>query len=322
MGNLYFQGAVLAMSSGTAGAYGVVERTQDVRVNAQPPRLNTMVMGRVKPLNDRPVNNYTPIQLTSNAAMGSKDIPRMLGLLNPTGVAVVIGQGTTLADYGARTFQIYQAPTNVQQYQGQYDVATGVLKSFSLAGSTNDVVRMSFSVEAFDFQQVANTNARGIPAYSGQLVKPENMTFTGIDFAGLGFSGLIVQSFNYQLTFNHAQTFRLGSKFPERRMTEATATLQVSAFLENTNNTVPTFTVYDCGQFITGSYALSLQPSCVNPVAEPPLVITFVNPYLESLSYGAAVGNFISVDIAYSCPLSWVPFEATGANMGSNVTMT
>lgn len=321
-GNIFFQGAVFAMNSGTdPTVFRIVERAVDVQFNAQPPRANTMVLGRVSPLNDRPVINYTPTQLNAGYVMGSKDVPRMFGLLNSTGVAVQIGQGTTISDYGARSFQVYNAPTSSRSYAGQYDITTGVLKTFSISTSVGSPAQITFSVEAFDQQQSANNNARGIPEYSGQLVKPQNVTFTGIDFAGLGFSGLIVQSVNFGLTFNHAQTFRLGDMFPERRMTEANATLQVSAFLENVNNSVPTFTRYNCGNYITGTYTMTLQPSCVTTSQEAPLVITFVNPYLESLSYGASVGNFVGISIAYSLPLSFVPFEATGLN-ASNVIMT
>jgi hypothetical protein len=321
MSNVFFNGAELFMSTGaSATAFVKVDRVQDVRVDYQIPRAQTAVIGRFKYLNDQPVINYTPANMTVDYVMGNKDVPRCLGLLNTTGVAVQIGQGTTVPDWGARNFQLCNAPVTTTTYAGQWDIATGVLKSFSLAGGVGDAVRGSFSVEALDLRQVANVSARTIPSYSGQLVTPENQTLTGIAFAGLGFSGLLVQSFSFQLTFDHAQTFSIGTKYPEKRVTNVAALLQLSAFISGGVNTqVPSLTGYDLGSFLNGQYVLSLQPAC-GP--EPAMTIAMTNPYLLSQSLGVQVGNFTQINLSFGLPLSVVPFECTGAGMGSNVTIT
>lgn len=308
------------MSSGVVNdTYATVQRVQSIAVNLQLPRTEQRVLGRFKPLNDRPVLNYTPVSLSVSYNEGNKDVERNLGLLNPTGLLVQIGQNTDVTNWGARSFKIYNAPINSQTYAGQWNVVTGVLKSFSLAGSVGGVVEGSFTVQAIDFQQVANNSARTVPSYSGQVVKSENISITGINFTGLGLSGLTTQSFSFQTNINHGETFQLGTKYPTRRITDGTATLQLVGYMEGTTNTVTTLSGYDNGAALNGTYVLALTPNCNS---EPATTITLVNPYLESMSFGARVGAYTEINLGFSIPLTTVPVEATGAGYGSNVTIT
>jgi hypothetical protein len=324
MPNIYFQGAELFMSSGaSATAFAKVDRVQDIQVDSSLPRVQTSVIGRFKPLNDQPIINYTPTSLSVNYTKGNKDVERNLGILNSTGIGVQIGQGTTVPDWGARSFQIMNVPTygagQSLQYAGQWDVVTGILKSFSLQGSVGEAVKGSFNMDALDLRQVANTAGRTIPNYSGNLIKPQNVTLAGIDFTGFGLTGLMIQSFSFQASFDHAQTFQLGTQYPERRVTSIGASLQVVGFMEGSSNALTSLTGYDLGSPYNGQYVLTLQPSC-GP--EPATTITLTQPYLTSQSLGVQVGNFTQVTLNFAVPVSVVPFEATGAGMGSNVTIT
>lgn len=321
MSNVFYNGGDLFMSSGASTVtVARVDRVQDVRVDYQIPRAQVAVIGRFAPLEGQQVINYTPGNMSVTYMMGNKDVPRNLGLLNTTGVAVQIGQGTTVADWGARNYQLRNAPVTTTAYAGEWDVTTGVLKSFNLQGSVGDAVRGTFSVEALDVRQVANVSARTVPSYSGQLVTPENQALTGISFAGLGYSGLLVQSFGFQLTFDHAQTFTIGSKYPEKRVTSATAALQISAFISGgVSSALTSLTGFDIGTPMGGQYVLTLQPACG---AEAALTIAVTNPYLLSQSIGVQVGNFTQVEISLGTPLSIIAGETTAGALPSNVTMT
>ncbi len=305
------------MSSGIVNdTYARIQRVTNVTTAYQLPRTQQRVIGRMLPLNQQPVLNYTPVNLSVNYTSANSDVPRCLGLLNTTGILTQIGQNTQVMDWGARSFQIYNAPVNATNYAGQWNVVTGVLKSFSLAGSVGGVVEGSFSVEALDQQQVANNSVRNVPNYSGTVVKSENIAITGINFTGLGFSGLTIQSFSFQTSINHAATFRIGTQFPERRITDGTATLQIVGYMEGITNTVTSLNAYACGQSVTGTFVLALTPGCSN---EPPLTITMVSPYLDSQSVGTQVGNYTEITLGFSIPLTTVPAETT---LGSNVTLT
>ncbi len=321
MANVYFQGTQSAMSSGNQlGVYAMIDRCQDVRIDYTIPRSPTFVLGRFKPLPDQPVINYTPVSMNCTYIKGDKNVETCLGILNPTGLAVLIGNGVSVTDWGARTYPVYIAPVSSPNYYGEYDVVSGVLRSFALQGNINEAVKGSFAVEGLDLQQVANNSAKITPNYSGNLIRSQDVIITGIDFSGLGFSGLFIQSFSFQTSFTYASHFRMGSQFPVRHMTAGTATLQISAFMEGVTNTITSLNQYACGQYISGQYVFTLQPSCAGN--QPPTTITLQNPYLDSQSIGSQVGNFIQVNLAFSVPLTIVPFEATGAGMGPNCTIT
>lgn len=314
---LFFQGAEIAMSSGVVNdTYALIQRVSNISTSYQIPRTQQRVIGRMLPLNQQPVLNYTPVNLSVNYTAANRDVPRCFGLLNSTGLLVQIGQNTEVNNWGARSFQIYNAPINSPNYAGQWNAPTGILKSFSLAGSVGGVVEGSFTVEAFNLQQVANNSARTIPNYSGVVVKSENMVLTGINFTGLGFSGLTIQSFSFQTSINHAPTFRIGTQFPERRITDGVATLQVVGYMEGVTNTVDNLNTYAAGNSLTGTFVLALTPSCSN---EPPLTITMVSPYLDSQTLGSQVGSYTEISLGFSIPLTTVPGETT---VGSNVTLT
>ncbi len=305
------------MSSGIVNdVYAPIQRLQNVTVAFQVPRTETRVLGRFAPLNLRPVLNYTPVNLSVNWTEGNKDVERMAGLLNPNGILTQIAQNTEVTNWGARSFKVYNAPVNSTTYAGQWNVVTGVLKTYSVAGSVGGVVEGSMSFEALDLQQVANGNPRTIPNYSGQVIKSENMTLTGINFTGFGLSGLTIQSFQFQTSINHSATFRIGTKFPEKRITDATATLQVVGYMEGSTSTMGGLSAYDCGAPVTGTYVLSLTPGCST---EPAMNISMVSPYLESFNLGAQVGSYNEVTIGMSVPLTIVTAEAVS---GSNVTIT
>ncbi len=314
---LFFQGAEIAMSSGVVNdTYALIQRVSNISTTYQIPRTAQRVIGRMLPLNQQPVLNYTPVNLSVNFTEGNKDVERNLGILNPTGILTQIGQNTEVTNWGARSFKLYNVPNQGTTYAGQWNVITGILKSYSLAGSVGGVVDGSFSIEALDMQQVANGGVRTIPNYSGQVVKSENMQITGINFTGLGYSGLTIQSFNFQTNINHAATFRIGTQYPERRITDGVATLQIVGYMEGTTNTIDSLNTYANGNSLTGTFVLSLTPSCST---EPATVITMVSPYLDSQTLGTQIGSYTTVTLGFSIPLTTVPSETT---LGSNVMLT
>jgi hypothetical protein len=317
MPNIFFQGAEIYMSSGNGASVAHVQRAQNCSIGYQIPRVNLPVLGRFKPLANRPVVNYTPVTASIEYVKGNKDTERNLGLLNSQGVAIIPGASVDISTTGARDLQVWLAPNTSQNYAGQLNLSTGVLNSFSMGGAVNDPVKCSYSMEFFDLKPAENNASRTAPEYGANIIKNENMTLTGIDFTGIGFSGIIPQSFKLDINFNRVSTFRLGTKYPERRITDATATLAIQGFIEGITTQTPGLTGYDCGTPLTGLYSIKLLPSCSS---EPLTTIEMVNPYLESVNLGIQVGNYISADLQFSVPLSTQVNEVS--NGSSNLTIT
>ena len=313
----FFQGAEVYMTSGgSVSTFARIDRAQSINVSYAPPRSNVPVLGRVKPLANRPVINYTPATASVEYIKGNKDVEYNLGLTNSAGAVIVPGSSVDISTTGAYNIQVLMAPNNSLNYAGQINLMTGVLNSFSLAGSVGDPVKGGFTMEFLDYQQVTNNSARSIPDYAAQVIKPENVTITGIDYTGLGFSGIIIQSFKLDLNLNRTAVLRMGEKYPTRRVTEANATLSINGFIEGLTTNITSLTGYDCGSAMAGQCTLKLLPSCSS---EPLTTINMVNPYVESVNIGVQVGSYIPVDIQLSTPLS---FNTTEASTGANLKIT
>lgn len=318
MSNIFFQGAEVWVSSGSEGSsYMRLPRVQGIGAGFQIPRVTIPVMGRFKPLAERPVINFTPVPLSIEYIKGDKAFEDNLGLTNATGVGVALGaaDSNSVAGFGCRNFQIRLAPHTSPNYAGQINVLSGVLTSFSLGGSIGDPVKGAVAFECLDWQQVTNTGVRSDITYSANLIKSENIILSGIGFSGLGITNLIIQNFKLDVTFGRVATIRMGNKYPERPITDVHANLSIQGFLEGINTDITSLTGYDCGTALANPIQLTLSPSCSSEAAT---VITMTNPYLDSQQFGAQVGNFISVDMSFSCPISTI---ATEAQTGSNLTI-
>jgi len=285
-----------------------LHRVTNVRTSAQPPRVNINVLNRGKPLEQRPVINYTPADVTVDMVQSSLRFEQMCGLVNNTGIAAALTDtAAATAQLGIRNMQILYAPTNSTNYNGELDFASGVLTSYSLQGSVTEPVRSAFSMQFLNMSGAVNTTVRDTSNYAVGPIKPENMSITGIQFTGLGITGVTIQSFSLGVTFSRAPIMALGSKFPTSRpLTDVNATLQVQGFMEGLNNSFTGLQTFDCGTPMYGTVGLTFSPSCV---ATSPYTITAINPYWEGLSVDSQVGNFTTISFALSFPLGPNPLE-------------
>lgn len=317
---LFNAGSVL-MGSGAlySDVMTPLQRVTSIRTNAQVPRANVNVLNRGKPLEQRPVINYIPVDASFEIIQSSLRAEQTLGLVNPTGIAAAITEtSASTATLGIRNMQILFAPTNSTNYNGELDLKSGVLTSYGLQGSVGDPVRSSFSMQFLDASGAVNTSPRDTSNYAVGPVKPENVSLTGIQFTGLGLTGITVQSFSLGVNFSRAPIMQLGQRFPTSRpLTDVNATFQVQGFFDGINNSLTGLNgIFNCGTPMYGVVGLTLSPACA-PVQ--PYTITMTNPYFEGMSVDAQVGGFSSVSIGFSLPLGPNPLE-TGD--GSVLTIT
>ena len=297
-----FQSAEVYLSSGAAGSTGqLIERLQQVSVNWSVPRQNVSNLGRFKPLNNRPVVNYIPVSFSLDAIKSSKEIESNFGLLNSTGVGTVFKSFSNNIDgFGCRNLNILIAPANSEIYNGQINVYSGCLSSYTVSASVGEPARVSCAGEGLDYQNINNFNAKNNFSTESNLIKPENVSISGINFSGIGITGLNIQSFNLSLNLNRQSIFKLGQRFPERPVTEISATLSVNGFLEGLSYFSGLGSLV-CGEPMTGSMYFTLIPSCSGGPATTYIAVT---PYLDSFNLGASIGAFTSVDLSFSIPIS------------------
>lgn len=295
-----------------------VNRVTDVKIDYSIPRTNVNVLNRGKPLEQRPVINYIPVNVSLDMYKSDNSLEQMLGLVNTTGVAMLITDTNPLtATYGIRSMQVYYAPTSSSNYNSLLDIKSGVLTSYSLQGSISEPMRQSVALQFLDMSGSVNTNLRDTTTYASAVVKPENMALNNIQFAGYGITGITIQSFSLGIQFTRTSVMQMGSRFPQSRpLTDVNATLQVQGFVEGFNNTMTGLSVYNCGTPTYGSVTLVMTPACA---VTSPTTITIGNPYLESVSIAGQVGNFTTISMSFSMPLGPNPLEVSD---GSTLTIT
>lgn len=317
-GQIYLESGLLYSSTMQA-----VQRVTNAKIDYNVPRANVTVLNRGKPLHERPVINYTPVDASFDFLKSDTMIEQSLGLINPTGVVALITdtRGAT-ATYGIRSMQVYYAPTTSTNYNGLYDLKSGVLTSYTLQGGVTEPIRGSFSLQFVDMSGSVNVTSRVSTNYSPSPILPAGQSLTGfaststLSLTGLGLTGTTIQSFSFNLGLNHASIMQLGQKFPiERPLTDVNASLQCQGYFEGINNSFTGLTMLDCGG-PAGAVGLTMTPSCGT---NSPSSILMRGCYLDSFSSDAQVGNFTTFAASFSMPIGPNPLE-TGD--GSVLIMT
>lgn len=291
-----------------------VPRVTNIKVDENLPRTNVMVLDRGKPLADRPIINNVPVEVSVDFYKSDSSIEQMLGICNPSGVCQAITETkSTTATHGIRSMQVLFAPTASANYNGQLDLKSGVLTSYSLQGSVGEPVRGNFTLSCLDSSGSVNTTARSSSNTSASLVKPEGMSLTGIQFTGYGLTGITIQSFQFNVGFSRTEVRQLGQPFPvERPLTDVGASLSVVGWFDGINNSMTGWGGFSCGTPSVGIVGLTLQPSCGGG---SPQTITLKNPYIDSRSIESQVGGFTSFAISLSLPIGPNPLEISDGSV-------
>lgn len=313
----FFQSVQVQMSSGVGTGMQSIQRVQSASYNYSVPRADIGQLGRFKMLNQRPVVNYTPVSFSIEGIKSTKEIETNWGLLNPTGVGVVIGKanGFNIGDYGVRNIEFTNSSPNASVNFDKHTILSGCLNSYSVNAAVNEPARVSFNGEAFDVKIESDSSAKIDTNISTSIVRGQDVLITGIQFSGFGVTGFKPQNFALNLSFGRQAVGYFGQKFPERPVTNVGATVSLNGFYEG-SNPLSSLSTLDCGHPLTGTIFLTLVPSCSGGAAT---TYQCVNPYLDSFNFGASMGSFTSMDLGLSIPISSNPTEISD---GSNLIIT
>jgi hypothetical protein len=315
----YYQSAQVKMSSGEAGTtFQTIERVQSATVGYQIPRVDVSQLGRFAQLKERPVVNYTPVSFSIEAIKSSKEIELNFGLINSTGVGILVGNGNgnTISGYSARNLEFINSQSNSANYDNKFTVLSGCINSYSVSANVGDFAKVSINGEGLDLKVESFSNAKENTLVSSSLVRSQDISISGIQFSGAGLTGFTPQSFNLGINFSRQAINQFGQKFPSRQVNGVSASLSMNGFLEGVNP-VGGLSGFDCGTSLTGSIFLTLVPSCSG--AGPATTYKITNPYIDSFNLGASVGSYTSVEIGMSLPISVLASEAAD---GSNIIIS
>lgn len=317
---LYNAGQVL-IQSGAIGSSSMVplQMVNSVSINPSIPRANVGVLNRGKPLEQRPVINYSPVEVSVEFTRNSSSVEEILGLRGATVLSNITDTRGGAGTYAVRNMQVAFAPSNSTNYNSFYDIKSGVLTSYSLQGGVSEPIRGSFSMQCLDMSGGYYGSARDSTNYAASVIKPENQVLTGLSSAtslaltGFGLTGITVQSFSFSLGLSHASVHQLGTKFPtERPLTDASASLQVQGFFEGMNNSLTGLGIFDCGAPAYGTIGLTMAPSCSSNATS---TITMINPYFEGMNVNGQVGGFSTFSASFSLPIGPNPNETSDGSV-------
>jgi hypothetical protein len=310
----YSAGTIYLESGNSYANYQPMEGVTSLSVNYSIPRANVNVLNRGKPLAKRPVINYTPVDVSIDYYKMNSMVEASLGLINPISVTTNLVETKSGPNYAVKGLRIYYAPTSSTIYNGFLDIKSGVMTSYSVQGSVGEPVRGNITMQCLDMSGNYNGETRDNTDNVASLVKPENISLTGIHFTGVGITGATIQSFSFSLGVGRTQVQQLGLKYPiERPLTDVSASIQVQGFYEGINNSFSSLESHSCGDPMPGEVKLTMTQSCLS--SSPSTVINVVRPYFDSFSSESQAGGFTTFSLSLSAPIGPNPNEISDGSV-------
>lgn len=305
-----FQGAELRISSGNKSLDIICDNIQSTNISYQNNRQETTYLGNYNPELNKPIINFTPVQLSfSYLKTNNNLIEENLGLLNPSGCFINLVANNNLNDYSSRDYKLLFRPPNTQNYNGQINLYSGYLSQYNLAANIGNPLTCAVTIEALDIESLAN-NSGQIQITSKQIISPESTLITGINFSGFGISGLQIQSFSLNLSIQRNNSFVLGQKFPQKTIVQTNGQIQINGFLNNISQLAKLSTINQNSP--ENNIVLNLKNNCENGIFS---TIIIQKPYLDSKQISNQVGNFANVSLNFLTKPTIKPMEYSGENI-------
>ncbi len=305
-----FQGAELRISSGNKSLDIICDNIQSTNISYQNNRQETIYLGNYNPELNKPIINFTPIQLSfSYLKTNNNLIEENLGLLNLSGCFINLVSNNNINDYSSRDYKLLFRPPNTQNYNGQINLYSGYLSQYNLSANVGNPLACAVTIEALDIESLAN-NSGQIQITGKQIISPESTLITGINFSGLGISGLQIQSFSLNLSIQRNNSFVLGQKFPQKTIVQTNGQIQINGFLNNISQLAKLSTINQNSP--ENNIVLNLKNNCSTGNFS---TITIQKPYLDSKQISNQVGNFANVSLNFLVKPTIRPMEWSGENI-------
>lgn len=277
-------------------SYATVPNCQNLTISYQNNRNTINYIGNCLPERDRQIINYSPIQLNFNYFNNQgKETEFGLGLMNESGICINLIEKNSEELYAVRDFDLMMRPSNSDSYAGRIGLISGVINQYTLNMAVGQPMSSSISIECLDIENYADNNPQGyIPNYG--LVPTNKMGIGGINFYGLGLVDFQIQECAISLNINRNHTMRLGQKFPERNISNCSATVTIKGFISNLSD-IQKLSEINTNTTSDEVFTIQITKECDNSGI---LFIDIRNPFLESKSISNQVGNFANVSLVFS----------------------
>ena len=305
-----FQGAELRISSGNKSLDIICDNIQNTNISYQNNRQETTYLGNYNPELNKPIINFTPIQLSfSYLKTNNNLIEENLGLLNSSGCFINLVSNNNINDYSSRDYKLLFRPPNTQNYNGQINLYSGYLSQYNLAANVGNPLTCAVTIEALDIESLNNTSGQ-VQITGKQIISPESTLITGINFSGFGISGFQIQSFSLNLTVQRNNSFILGQKFPQKTIVQTNGQIQINGFLNNISQLSKLSNIDQSSP--ENNIVLNLKHNCSTGNFS---TVIIQKPYLDSKQISNQVGNFANLSLNFLVKPTIRPMEWSGENI-------
>lgn len=283
-------------------------------------RRESMRLGRFAPTPYRMSEQDPLINVSIDFLPTGNNIFAALGLLGANSVIDNLVSGSNKwNDMSIQVRELVGGGTSV----GTFNLRSGVLTNYSFQASVGQSPKTTIALEFLDIGMDAVTAVvpptidDGYPTLRSQDI---DITLpTGV----FGVTALHPQSFSFSLPLGRTQVNRIGRRKPVSREISAPilATFQIQGIVDQFASTanVSGNSMFNltCGAPIQGSIVVNVKsPTCSGDSSQSLVQYTLRKPYLDNVSFSNSVGGYTSVDLTFTCP---VTFENISTE--SNVSM-
>lgn len=292
--NFLSQGTELRISSGNKSIDYTLSNIQSVGIVNQYQRQEVTYLGKYASEQNKPIVNYTPINLSYSYYKSDNLIEEQLGLLNPSGCFINLVANNNVNDYSTRDYKILYRPNNSQNYAGQINLYSGVLSNYSLNATVGTPISCSVTTECLDIDSIENKTVQsGINAKN--IISSEGFILTGINFSGFGISGFQINSVSLSLSVQRNNSFEIGKRFPSKTIVDTNASIQINGLLNNITS-IERLSDINNDMPYSGNLVISINDNCSNTNISNILI---KNPYIVSRNISNQVGNFANVGLEF-----------------------
>jgi len=305
------QGVELRFSSGNKSNDITIATAQNIDINYQHNRQEVTYLGNYCSETNKPIINYTPIQLSFGFIKNDNNlIEENIGLFNPSGCCINLVESNNQNNYSSRDFKLIARSPNSQNYSNQINLYSGYLTSYSLTAGLGTPIVNSISFECLDMESISNISGQQNISDS-IIISPENFHITGMNFSGFGVSGLQIQNFGMNLTIQRSNVFKIGQKFPEKSIVNTSAQIQLNGFINNLS-TINRLSTINNNIPYSGNLNIGIKRTCSETDI---LDILIQKPYVDSVSISNRVGDLANFSISMSVKPTIRPSESGLSNI-------
>lgn len=313
MSSLFFQSEIVTiLPSGSVSGQVVIPTLQSVGLDINVQRNDVSRLGRFAPMPFRQAYQFPIIPVQLEYIPTGTNVETALGLM---GANSVLDNLVVNSQYGHSTIKIQGREMIYNDGNGDnyfnFTVTSGVLTNYSFQASVGQTPRVSISLEGVDIGATIDSFSPPTPSDQNPTLRPNDISIsfpTGIFIADEFYE----QSVSLTIPLQRTNLYKLGDQKPFSRKIQAPiiANAQITAIASSFKATTSIENSDEmknlvCGKRIDGDMLIKVySPVCTGNYTSEIVNFVIKKPYIDSINIGNSVGNYTTITMNFSIPIS------------------